>query len=128
MEFSKIAVILLAAIILLTAGFLVWHFFFSIYELKPQISPGKKIVPRSNVTISYIPLNVWGYRVPFRDFEVEFSLEKNVDLIDTPTISRTEKSVSFKVLDKPGEIVIHSNSEYFLSTNVIKIEIGEYNE
>lgn len=128
MEFSKIAVIVVAAILLFAAGFLVWHFFFSIYELKPQISPGKKIVPRSNVTISYIPLNVWGGRVPFRSFEVNFSLENSVELIDTSTVSRTENTVSFTVLDKQGEIIIYSNSNYFLSTNVIKIEIGEYNE
>jgi|GEM_PF-5737969 len=122
---GKGAAIFIAVFFIFVVLFLVWHFYFSIYELKPEIRPAKKVTPGSNVSITYIPVNVWGYRVPFRKVDVKFVLPEQNEFIILESVIKTEGGIKFKLAEKSGVLKIKSESKYFLSTNIIKLEIGE---
>lgn len=122
---GKGAAIFIAVFFIFVVLFLVWHFYFSIYELRPEIRPAKKVTPGSNVSITYIPVNVWGYRVPFRKADVKFVLPEKSEFIIPESVTKTESGIKFKLSEKSGVLKIKSESKYFLSTNIIKLEIGE---
>lgn len=128
MEFTKPAAAIAAAFFIITAVFLIWHYYFSIYELKAVISPESGIKACSKVTVKYIPINVWGMKVVFRKPDVEFIVDNPEGLIVPGSISTEPDKFTFTAGNNPGVLVLKCKSRYFISTNILKIEIGAKNE
>ncbi len=102
---------------------LVWHHFFSIYEIRFEITPGRQCNSGDTVLIAGIPLNSRGNRAPFRSVSIEYTIDEGDTLISNivrPDIMNLE----FFCSGGSGKLILLADSDYLLATNKIEIIIN----
>jgi hypothetical protein len=108
--------IILLAIIFLVS-FISWHFLFSIYEVKFNVSAVEnKLNRNSEYNIECIGLNSFGWEIRYRDLECSYQFEEGQDLVE---ILRDSNHLIFKTKRK-GSLTILANSKYALSPTIFK--------
>ncbi len=103
----------MATWIILISGLIslsVWLYIFNIYEIKFKVD-FKKNTTHNNIEIKVdvIPLNSFGFRVPFRNPKIDYHVKKTEDFIDIRIIDNRKNIFIVDVLNG-SDIILEARS------------------
>lgn len=122
MEKKKIyLVLIILAVIVFLFGKM---YLFNIYEVEFEVKPYKMYADnQSQVQITSIPLNAFGWKAPFRDSPTEYEIREGEELVDVVKRDDEKGILILKAKEKPGKVVIHAKSKFSLLPSEITIII-----
>lgn len=95
--------------------FFVWHYLFSIYEVKIIYDfNNRNLKMKKNYCVKCVGLNSFGHQLSFRDLDCQFNIIQGAEII------KSNKSEQNKFCFTPityGKIVLEINSKFSLLTN-----------
>lgn len=104
--------------------FLIWYFFFNIYEVKfTAIPEGKNIKSNSELKIKYNGINSFGRKLTFRKISVDYKIIEGKELIEKID-SSYRNQISFFTKSKNGIITIQFDSRYSLNPSIFTFTIN----
>ncbi|HZW39958.1 MAG TPA: hypothetical protein VFF33_11720 [Ignavibacteriaceae bacterium] len=117
--------IIIIVIVCAVAAFLVFHYYFSIYEVVYLIEPQKKLFADNNsfLTIKAKPLNAFGVKAPFRNAPCKIKIIEGKDLIDIIELNENEGYIKIKAKNLTGTIIIQIKSKFALLPTEFQINI-----
>ena len=104
------------------AANVLWMYVFNIYEIKTDVE--KQLISSSEIllTVSIIPLNSFGTKVPFRIIKGDFSiLEGENEIIDFCNMHQKDQIV-FKVKRDFRKIVLGLRTNFSVNTTRVIID------
>ncbi len=104
------------------AGFLVYQYVFSIYEITYSVEPAKLFSDnQSTVTIKVTPVNSFGWKSPFRAAKAQFEFTEGKELVDV--VFKNSDEIILRANNKTGKVVVLIKSKYSLFPSSIEIMI-----
>lgn len=115
---------LVAAILLILAGFILHYFIFSIYEIK-IISEPKLIFAGqpSEIKISAKPINAMGWVAPFRSVNAKFRIINGQDFVDVLYVNEENGFILLRSKGIEGKVEFYIDAEYSLFPSYFEIHI-----
>ncbi|MFZ1290705.1 MAG: hypothetical protein WAR79_11485 [Melioribacteraceae bacterium] len=99
-------------------SFLIWHYFFSIYEVKFLPNFKNSILKtNSEYFIEFYGINSFGQKLSFRKIEIEFEFLEGKELISEENI--IQNKLCFSSNEREGKIVIKINSKFSLNPTIL---------
>jgi hypothetical protein len=110
-------------IFLTISVFLIWHFFFSIYEVKfiPNFD-GTNLKASTNYKIEYYGINSFGQKLTFRQIPIKFEIVEGKNLIEKID-SSTKNQFSFITKLDSGIVKFQLSSQYSLNSSIFTFTI-----
>ena len=100
-------VIYILLILLPLMAFLIYNYFFNIYEVDYRTSDNKIFADGvSTYTIEVVPLNGLGTEVPFRKVKTQFEIVKGKELIEISKMDSENGILIIKAQNRTGEVEI----------------------
>lgn len=120
--FSKPVNILVLISVLLIVSFLLWHFWFSIYEVNYKIKfDAEKLKVGNNYKISVYGINFWGRKFFNRNLQCDFSIEGKHEIVKI----KTQKNYCTIIPLKPGKFRLTISSKFSRNPSYIDLSIVE---
>ena len=110
---TKTLVALFTIVLIFLLSFFVWHFLFSIYEVKykPSINE-KELKCNSEISIQTVGINFFGWELPFRKIKSQIKIIEGNDLIK---LTQKDNFVIIKTLNREGKCIIKILPEFSLN-------------
>lgn len=122
---NKIQILLFSATALFIAGYLIWYFFFNVYEVDYLLEPEKKIYDAGDsVIVTAVGVNAFGNFIKKREVAVDFEILNGNDILTTEKTSVNSLKVLFT---EAGSAEIKFNTKYSLKPSVMKFTVGKKN-
>jgi hypothetical protein len=103
---------------------LIFHYVFNIYETTIETKPANLFADKqSEVTISIVPVNAFGFQVPFRKITAGFEITEGKDLVDIIKEDDKNGSLILRAKERTGKVVIFIRSKYSLLPSLVEIFI-----
>ncbi len=103
---KNLTYILIAIAALLFVLALVWYFFFSIYEIKTNVTPNKiEVNSTDRIIVKVIAINLLGKEVPFRKTPFKFKFIENGDIVEA-RYDKFENLLFITSKNKTGKVKI----------------------
>jgi hypothetical protein len=109
----------LTLVILLFAAFLIYNYYFSIYEVTFDSVP-KSVKPGDTVTIHLTPINGAGFKVPFRTSPFEYKFIEGESIVNRVTDKANEGELVFFV-SSPGNLKLLVTPKHALKPTLFEI-------
>lgn len=77
----------------------------------------------STIKIEVIPVNAFGWKIPFRKSSAEFNFIEGENLVDIIEVDKKNGFIILKSKSIPGKVEISVKSRYSLLPNLVSIEI-----
>jgi hypothetical protein len=77
----------------------------------------------STIKIEVIPVNAFGWKIPFRKSSAEFNFIEGEKLVDIVEVDNQNGFIILKSKTDPGRVEISVKSKYSLLPNLVIIEI-----
>lgn len=81
----------------------------------------------STITISAVPSNAFGWKVPFRNSYTRFEITKNKNLVEIIFENNKKGILKLKAKNQTGQIIIHAKSKYSILPSSFEIPIYSKN-
>jgi hypothetical protein len=108
----------------LIVGFLFYHYFINIYEVTISAEPKALYADnQSEVVISVVPLNSFGWRALFRTASAEFEIIEGLPLVEIIKIDRVNGKMILKARSEKGKVIIEIKSPFSLLPTIIEIPV-----
>ncbi len=108
--------------ILVIASFIIWHFFFSIYEVKFSTNVnGHKLLVNSNYYIELLGINSFGNGLEFRRINPQFEIIKGDGIINDCKIQKNK--LTFHTTSKIGYISFLIKTDYSLNPLIFNFSV-----
>lgn len=105
--------IILSIALLIIVGMFIYHFVFNIYEVvflaKNSIKSASDF---SIIAISSIPVNSFGWKIPFRKSKTSFKIEDGENLVTILSNDLFKGKIILKVKNITGKVIISAKSNY----------------
>jgi hypothetical protein len=120
----KINIYTIVIISLLVGGLLFYHYFINIYEVTVSSKPEALYADnQSEVVISVVPLNSFGWRALFRTASAEFVIKEGLPLVEIIKIDKVNGRLILKAKSEKGKVVIEIKSPFSLLPTIIEIPV-----
>ncbi len=114
----------IAGIVLLIICFSAYLFIFNIYETEINVVPQNLFADNhSTISVSIIPINSFGWKVPFRHVRANFIIKEGKQLVDIVEESKYGDTIILRAKDKTGKVEVYVKSEYSLLPSLIEINV-----
>jgi hypothetical protein len=111
----------LAIIIIVLFGF---QYFVSIYEVDIVTEPEVLFADNTSVClIRTVPLNSFGWKVPFRKASAQIEIREGSDLVDIVKLDEDNGIIKIKAREKTGIVVIYIKPEKALLPSSVEVKI-----
>ena len=78
---------------------------------------------RSTVTITAVPLNSFGKKVPLRNVEVKFGIREGNELVELVSVNENKGYIVLRALERPGTVIVTARSNKSLLPAIIEVRI-----
>lgn len=120
----RFEIIILIVILILTFGFALHNYVFSIYEVTYSIKPEfLYITSTEQCVIEAQPINGLGFSAPFRSAETKYEVIEGNDLIEIEIYDKKNGLFSFISLNKSGIVTIKAKSDLALFPTIFEVPI-----
>jgi hypothetical protein len=110
--------------VVLILGFLLYQYLFKVYEAVAEVEPAELFADnQSTVEIIVIPLNSFGWKVPFRSSPSEFEIIEGKSLVEIKLMNREEGKMILSAKSETGKVVVRIKSRYSLLPMIVEIPI-----
>lgn len=117
---SKLVYLIIIIIIALAS----YSYLFKIYETRIETSTNSLFADNnSSVTITAVPVNAFGMRVPFRKVITNFQIREGNNLVTIVIQDNFAGKLVLRAKDKVGKVVIYAKPELSLLPTLIEINI-----
>lgn len=124
MNKGKINIYTFIVILLLIGGLLFYHYFVNIYEVTVSAEPEALYADnQSEVVVSVVPLNSFGWRALFRTASAEFVIKEGLPLVEIIKIDKSNGRLILKAKSAKGKVVIEVKSPFSLLPTIIEIPV-----
>ena len=124
MNKRKINIYTIIIISSLIGGLLFYHYFINIYEVTVSSKPEALYADnQSEVVISVVPLNSFGWRALFRTASAEFVIKEGLPLVEIIKIDKVNGRLILKAKSEKGKVVIEIKSPFSLLPTIIEIPV-----
>ena len=124
MNKRKINIYTIVIISLLVGGLLFYHYFINIYEVIVSSEPEALYADnQSEVVISVVPLNSFGWRALFRTASAEFVIKEGLPLVEIIKIDKVNGRLILKAKSEKGKVVVEIKSPFSLLPTIIEIPV-----
>ena len=111
-------------IILVLAGFSLYYFIFSIYEVNIVVKPKEVFAdPSTEIKLTVIPINAMGWEVPFRTVKAKFKILEGEDIVTLKLVNEEDGFILLQSIGMEGKVGIYIDSEYSLFPSYIEVQI-----
>jgi hypothetical protein len=115
---------IITALIFLILILLFYQYVFNIYEVNFIIEPKSLFADNQSIlSITAIPINAFGWKVPLRKAAADFEIREGNDLIDVVRNDRINGELIIKAKSKPGKVVILIKPELSILPSSFEIQI-----
>jgi len=107
--------------VLFVTIYIVWYFFFNIYEVSFFIEPKKeKYHAGEQLLITLYPLNSFGKLIKKREVAIEFEILDGDSLLETEIIDKNKLKIKFL---SNGNVKIRCDSKYSLKPTIFNFSV-----
>lgn len=123
MDRRKNILILILSLVFLIVIFLSLYVF-NVYGDIIKKSPDNLFAdPSSNIKIQVVPINAFGWQLPFRKSNAEFIIIEGKNLVEIIEMSTEQGFILLRSNGIPGKVEINVKSKFSLLPNLVVIEI-----
>lgn len=79
--------------------------------------------PASTIKIQVVPINAFGWKIPFRKSKAEFLFIEGSNLVDIIEENKNEGYIILRSLGVPGKVELNVKSKFTLVPTLVIIEI-----
>ncbi len=121
---NKINLIIVILLSLVVITLLFYMYVFKIYEVVVEKNTDILFADHQSVAeIQVVPVNAFGWKVPFRSSPADFNIKEGADLIDIIEEDNENGILKIRVRDKIGIVAIEIKSKYSTLPMVVEIPI-----
>lgn len=114
----------LAVIVIIILGLLIYMYMFNIYEVTIKVEPEEVFADNQSViTITAVPLNSFGKKVPFRNVSATFEITEGNKLVTILKKDELNGVLTLKSGNNTGRVEIIVVSEKSLLPTIIEFTI-----
>ncbi len=115
---------MITGIILLIICLASYYYLFNIYETTININPLNLFADNhSTASITIIPVNALGWKVPFRNIPADFEIKEGRQLVDIIYEDKKRGKLILQAKNITGTVVIYVKSKYSLLPSLVEIHI-----
>lgn len=119
-------ILLIAVLIILTAGLFAYMYVFNIYEVEVSVTPEELFADyHSTVVIRTIPLNSSGKKIPFRKAPAVFEIKDGKELVTVEKLNEADGILILKAKDKTGTVNVIVKPEKSLMPSLVQIPVKQ---
>jgi len=114
----------LVVIVIIILGLLAYMNIFNIYEVTIRVEPNEIFADNQSViTITAVPLNSFGKKVPFRDVKAKFEISEGKELVTVLKKDEKKGILILKSTNKTGRVEIIVISDKSLLPTIVDFTI-----
>lgn len=115
-----IPILLIILIIFLFMALYVVNVYGDVIEKEPE---NLFVDPSSTIKIRVVPVNAFGWKIPFRKSKAEFLFIEGSNLVDIIEENKKEGYIILRSLGVPGKVELNVKSEFTFVPTLVSIEI-----
>ena len=117
-------VTLIISILIIIIGLASYSYIFKVYETKVETSTQSLYADNnSRVTITAVPINALGWRVPFRKVKTAFEISEGSKLVKIISEEDASGILILQAKDKTGRVIIYVKPSLALLPTQVEINI-----
>ena len=117
-------IILIFVVVLLIVSLAGYYYIFNIYETVIETSSKSLFADgHSTITITVVPVNALGWKVPFRNVSSNFEIREGRDLVNILYEDKNSGKLILQAKHRTGTISIYVKSKYSLLPSLVEINI-----